>query len=366
MMIKAALIGLGKMGISHQAIITAHPDVKLVAVCDAANYMLALMEKYTGVKTYSDYRKMIDTEDLDCVFIATPSRFHAEMVRYALDKNLHVFCEKPFCLDVEQGSALAQLAERKRLVTQVGYHCRFVGAFREARRLAAPNILGDIHHVQVEAYGPVVVRTKGSTWRHSKTEGGGCLYDYACHAIDLVNYMVGVPRSVGGTVVKSIFSQDVDDEVYSTFYFENGATGYLAANWSDDSYRKMFTRITVWGTKGRLSADRQEYQIYLREPNKELSLDAGWTIKNTVELTQPAWFYLRGEEYSAQIDHFIKSVKAGNHQTESTFSSALATDRVVQMLLADAEGRRTEFWKNSGAAAAKKRSVLQDLLVGRH
>jgi scyllo-inositol 2-dehydrogenase (NADP+) len=55
MMIKAALIGLGKMGISHQAIITAHPDVKLVAVCDAASYVLALMEKYTGVKTYSDY-----------------------------------------------------------------------------------------------------------------------------------------------------------------------------------------------------------------------------------------------------------------------------------------------------------------------
>jgi scyllo-inositol 2-dehydrogenase (NADP+) len=72
---------------------------------------------------------MIDTEVLDCVFIATPSRFHSEMVRYALDQNLHVFCEKPFCLDVEQGSALAQLAETKRLVTQVGYHCRFVGAF---------------------------------------------------------------------------------------------------------------------------------------------------------------------------------------------------------------------------------------------
>jgi scyllo-inositol 2-dehydrogenase (NADP+) len=63
------------MGIFHQASITAHPDVKLVAVCDAANYVLALMEKCTGVKTYSDYRKMIDTEDLDRVFIATPSRF---------------------------------------------------------------------------------------------------------------------------------------------------------------------------------------------------------------------------------------------------------------------------------------------------
>jgi scyllo-inositol 2-dehydrogenase (NADP+) len=53
MMIKAALIGLGEMGIAHQTIITAHPDVNLVAVCD----VLELMEKYTGAKTYSDYRK---------------------------------------------------------------------------------------------------------------------------------------------------------------------------------------------------------------------------------------------------------------------------------------------------------------------
>ena len=362
-MIKAALIGLGKMGISHQAIITAHPEVKLVAVCDAANYVLPLMEKYTGVKTYSDYQKMINTEGLDCVFIATPSRFHGEMVRYALDHNLHVFCEKPFCLDVEQGGGLAQLAEKKKLVTQVGYHCRFVGAFREARRLAQSNILGDIHHVRVEAYGPVVARPTGSTWRHTKKEGGGCLYDYACHAIDLMHYAVGVPHSVGGTVLNSIFSQDVDDEVYSTFYFENGATGQLAANWSDDSYRKIFTRITIWGTKGRLSADRQECQIYLREPNKDPPLDAGWTVKNTVELTEPVWFYLRGEEYSAQIDHFIKSIKSGNHQTESTFSSALATDRVVRMLLADAEACRIEIPKSDTVTA--RQTTLQKLLLGK-
>ena len=199
-MIKAALVGLGKMGISHQAIMTAHPDMQLVAVCDAAKYMLDLMEKYIGVRTYSDYRKMIDTEELDCVVVATPSKFHGEIVRYALERNLHVFCEKPFCLNVDEGRVLAEMAAERKLVNQVGYHCRFVGAFREARRLVQSQVLGRIHHVRAEAYGPVVLRPKGSTWRHSKGEGGGCLYDYACHAIDLVHYLVGAPEAVGGTV----------------------------------------------------------------------------------------------------------------------------------------------------------------------
>jgi predicted dehydrogenase len=59
----------------------------------------------------------------------------------------------------------------------------------------------------------VVLRRKGGTWRSAKNEGGGALYDYACHAIDLVNFIVGTPTSVGGVVRHSVFSRDVDDEV---------------------------------------------------------------------------------------------------------------------------------------------------------
>ena len=366
-MIKAALVGLGKMGISHQAIMTAHPDVQLVAVCDAAKYMRDLMEKYIGVRTYSDYRKMIDTEKLDCVVVATPSKFHGEIVRYALERNLHVFCEKPFCLNVDEGRVLAEMAAERKLVNQVGYHCRFVGAFREARRLVQSQALGRIHHVRAEAYGPVVLRPKGSTWRHSKGEGGGCLYDYACHAIDLVHYLVGAPEAVGGTVLNRIFSHDVEDEVYSTLYFSDGMTGQLAANWSDDSHRKMSTRITLWGTKGRLNADRQECQIYLTEPSdSERSLGSGWTVKNTVEMTDPVWFYLRGEEYSAQVDHFVQCIKAGNSETESTFASALLTDRVVQVLLTDAEARLANPSKGDVPDRPKRRPSLLSGLLGKH
>jgi hypothetical protein len=85
------------------------------------------------------------------------------------------------------------MARDKQLVTQVGYHYRFVGAFQEAARIVRSGALGDIHHVRAEAYGPVVLRAKGGTWRSSKNEGGGALYDYACHAIDLVNFVVGAP-----------------------------------------------------------------------------------------------------------------------------------------------------------------------------
>src|SRR5258706_6366323 len=225
-MIRTALVGLGKMGLSHLAILRAHPDIDVVAVCDTFGMLLNGLNKYTGLKTYSDFEEMLDKEPLDAVLIATPSRFHSSMVKQALDKNLHAFCEKPFCLNIEEGRELAALAKRKGVVNQVGYHYRFLGTFIEAMRLLPSDLIGEVHHIRAEAYGPVVLRRKGMTWRSSKGEGGGCLYDYACHAIDLVTYLHASPHDAEGTILNKVFSTDVDDEVYTTFRFPGGATGH--------------------------------------------------------------------------------------------------------------------------------------------
>src|ERR1035437_3801847 len=134
-MVRAVMVGLGKMGLSHLAIIRMHPEIDLVAVCDTTEYLLDILAKYAKVKTYTDYRKMLAQEKPGAVFIATPSKFHAEMVRAALDADCHIFCEKPLCLNTAEGLRLAELAEHKQLVNQVGYHDRFVAAFQEANGL---------------------------------------------------------------------------------------------------------------------------------------------------------------------------------------------------------------------------------------
>lgn len=356
-MLNVGLIGLGKMGISHLAIVNSHPDVNLIGVCDDASYIRGALAKYTDLKVYSDYKTLLDEKTLDAVVIATPSRFHGEMVRAALDRNINVFCEKPFCLDVVDGSELVDLAASKGLVTQVGYHYRFVGAFNEAKRLLDAKVLGRIHHVRGEAYGPVVLRPKGATWRASRNEGGGCLYDYACHAIDIVTYLLGVPVGVGGTVLNKIFSLDVDDEVYTTLYFADGMTGQIAANWSDESYRRMSTQVVIWGTNGKMIVDRQEIKLFVRNvSDSPIPVTPGWSIRYTTDFHSDVGYYLRGEEYSAQIDYFFRSVAEGRKDNVSSFASALQTDRVVAMMLQNANQSRPDSYvrpmersKNSAA-----------------
>lgn len=335
-MMKTGVVGLGKMGLSHFALVNPHPAIDAVA-CDATGYMIDTLSKYIPNRTYRDYDKMLDAEDLGAVVIATPSRLHAPMVRKALERGLHVFCEKPFCLDWEESMALADLAEEKSLINQVGYHYRFVGAFREMKRILDSGALGSVTHAHAEAYGPVVLKPKKSSWRTQAAEGGGCLYDYAAHPINLLNWFFGEPVDVAGTVMNSIFSEETDDEVYSTFRFDGGVSAQLSVNWSDESHRKMSTKVTVLGTNGRLYADRQECQLYLRAPHDALpGYDTGWNVRYTTELTRESWFYLRGEEYSNQLDDFLTAAAAGTGQmAENNFRSAALTDKTISMILAD-------------------------------
>lgn len=363
-MLNVGLIGLGKMGISHLAIANAHPLVKSVGVCDSASYLRGVLTKYTKFRVFTDYRELLNEKALDAVIIATPSRYHGEIVREALNRNLHVFCEKPFCLDAAEGKALAELALTRGVVNQVGYHFRFVGTFKEAKRLVDANVLGRIHHIKAEAYGPVVLRPKGATWRATGSEGGGCLYDYACHVIDIVNYLVGRPDAVGGTVLNRVFSRSVEDEVYSTLYFADGKTGQIAANWSDESCRRMFTQVMIWGVNGKMIVDRQELKTFIRAAS-DLAIPAtqGWNNQYITDFPSEVWYYLRGEEYSAQIDYFFRCIVEGRRDNVSSFASAMQTDQVVSMILQDADrphhARDTQSKDN--AKGSTWRSLLERL-----
>lgn len=336
-MVRMAVVGLGKMGLSHLSMIRVHPEVELVGICDTSKYMLEVLEKNTGMATFTDYETMIQQARPDAVIIATPSRFHAGIVRDSLERGLHVFCEKPFCLNWSDSLALASLADSKGLVNQVGYHYRFVGAFQEVKRLLESGAIGTVSHVLAEAYGPVVLRQKGMLWRTQKEEGGGSLYDYAAHPVNLLNWFFGMPNNVSGTIMNSIFSKDTDDEVYSTIQYPGGPGVQLSVNWSDESYRKMSVKITAWGTAGRIYADRQECQVYLRntvEPPPGYA--HGWNIRYTTDLTRPVWFYVRGEEYSAQLDNFVRCIESGERMNLNSFASAAQTDLTLAMMLDNA------------------------------
>jgi predicted dehydrogenase len=318
-MLHAGIIGLGKMGLSHAAIVNPHPDVELVGVCDTSSIVLEAFRKFSTIRVYDDYKKMIDNEKPDFVIVASPTKFHYEMVNYALERGIHTFCEKPFSLTLEESRKLVKKAQEKGLVNQVGFHNHFIGTFRELKRLLKSGVLGELVHFTGEAYGPVVVREKGETWRSDPKEGGGCLFDYASHVINLIQEIIGHPVTARGSQLKKIYSRKVEDAVYSILTLDSGVSGVLSVNWSDETYRKMSTSLVVMGASAREN------------------LEKGWTIKYITDLAIPVDFYLRGEEYSAQIDHFVQCVLKKQQTEINSFAQALKTDETIDLIIEDSK-----------------------------
>jgi predicted dehydrogenase len=151
-----------------------------------------------------------------------------------------------------------------------------------------------------------------------------------------MNFIVGPPERVLGAHLRSVYSSDIEDAVFATLRYAGGASGQLETNWSDDSYRKMSTTITVYGTKGKIVADRQDCSVYLRRGEDFEQYPAGWTTRYITDLQEPVDYYLRGEEYSAQIDAFVAAIEARTAEHENSFASAYETDRVIELILRSA------------------------------
>jgi len=131
----------------------------------------------------------------------------------------------------------------------------------------------------------------------------------------------------------------------------------LATNWSDESFRKMSLKISIWGTNGRINVDRQEIQVYLRSlPAPFDAYAPGWNVRYTTELTHPVWFYVRGEEYSAQIDHFVQCIKTGATPI-SNFRTASDASLVAKKMREDAGKPRTAIEQQSTSEGELAESI---------
>jgi predicted dehydrogenase len=345
-MLRAGFIGFGRMGVTHFSILNTHPSVKIAAVSDQSKTMLSILQKYLGVEIYSDYKEMIDKSTLDFVVISTPSDSHSLLIKNAIDNNLHIFVEKPFALTPSDGQETLAKLGNKPLVNQVGYVNRFNEVFMEVKKLLNAGIIGDIRHFSSEMYGATVLKDSKSSWRSKKKTGGGCMYEFASHCIDLVSYFLGQPLGVAGSILQSIYSSDVEDLVSSTFIYKNGCSGSIMVNWSDETFRKPTNVVKFFGEKGKIIADKHAYKIYLKQDDPNSGFRKGWNTRYITDFAKSVRFYVRGNEFTRQLDYFVECIERKRTDNISSFADALQTDIIMDEISKDASrtlsGENTE------------------------
>lgn len=335
--VKIGIIGMGRMGITQYSIINSHPDVTIKAVVDTSTLVLSLLKKYIdGIHTYTDYNELFEKENLDAVIICTPPTLHYPVAMKAAEKGIHVFCEKPFTTKKYQADELVILFEQKHLVNQVGYVNRFNDIFQAIKEYIKDGVIGDVIRFKSEMYSRTITKSEeGHTWRDSRENGGGVVFEVASHAIDLVNYIVGKPNKVTGSSLTQIYSKNVEDAVNATFLYKNGISGTLYVNWSDESYRKPTNKIEVFGSKGKILADQHGFKIFLKKELPDHNLREGWNTRYITDVFKPVPFYVRGNEFTSQLYHFIECIKDKEKINRCSFRDATNTLEVIEEIFQD-------------------------------
>jgi predicted dehydrogenase len=339
--LRGAVVGFGRMGMTHYSILNSNPRVEFVSVCDPSSFIRKNVEKNFGIETFDDHETMLQQSEPDFIIVATPTGLHADCALQAIRRGTHVFMEKPLSLSEAEGRSLLDALQENQRINQVGYVVRFNDIFLAVKKLLVSGVLGDLVSFKAEVRGPTILRDIKKGWRATSKQGGGCLHDFASHAVDMTCYLFGTPASVTGSVLQKIYSTSVDDAVYSTLMYDNGAVGSLLANWSDPSYRKPTYNFEILCKGGKIVADLHQFKVYFRETPSTEEYHQGWNTVYVTDVAEPVRIYVRGYEFTRQLDYFVDRIIANDSTNICSFQDGYETDRVIEKIAADSGQRES-------------------------
>ena len=312
--IKTAILGLGKMGIFHSALIKIIPQSELVAVHDI-NPRLAKYVKNAGIDVtfYPSVDELLDKSQLDAVLICTPPSSHLELAQKSVDRNLHVFAEKPLAESLPSAKKMVELVSGKKLVHSTGFTLAHIPLFKKAKSILEEGALGRIRRFFITVYiSQVFSKKKGWFFDKSKS-GGGVIIDIASHLLYLVTWYFGLPESVFARTMS--FHSEVEDSGTILMDFKSGLKGSLDANWSVPGYRLSTINIRLEAENG--TAEITNDYIKLNLWNDFMDLKKGWTTLHRIDIGSQSQFDLGSEGFFDEDNHFVQCCLDGTPSSVS-------------------------------------------------
>ncbi|ELY51736.1 Gfo/Idh/MocA family protein [Natronolimnohabitans innermongolicus] len=274
--IRIGIVGLGYIGTTVGEQFHRRADATVKALCDLDADRLATVGPTFDVpddSRYTDYETMLETEPLEAVLVGTPHTLHYEQVVAALERDCHVYCDKPLTTDLERARDLAERAEAGAETLMVGYQRHLQTAFREARERFADSPPTWLTASMTQGW----IDDSRGTWRlDPDLSGGGFLYDTGSHVLDGVLWTTGLePESVAASMDFHDADDRIDRRAHLDVRFANGATGTFSFNgdapavrehvhcWDDDG--AVYLEGRQWGSRSltEIDADAGEYEPYI-------------------------------------------------------------------------------------------------------
>ncbi|MGW5973765.1 Gfo/Idh/MocA family protein [Streptomyces sp. NPDC055186] len=379
--LRVGMVGYAFMGAAHSQgwrtadrVFDLPLSPELAVICGRdATAVRAAADRHGWADTETDWRALVERDDVDLVDICTPGDSHAEIALAALAAGKHVLCEKPLANTVAEAEAMVRAAEEAQgqgRLAMVGFNYRRVPATALARRMVAEGRIGTLRHVRVAYLQDWLVDPAFPlTWRLRREQAGsGSLGDLGAHIVDLAQYLAGEPLAgvsaltetfvrrrplptgptsglaavdaVGATGTGEV---TVDDAALFTGRFASGALASFEAT-RYATGRKNALRIELNGERGSLAFDLERLNELSYHDGTEPGTHAGF---RRILVTEPDHPYLdawwppgHGLGYEHTFVHQARDLVhavADGRTPEPSFADGLQVQRVLAAVEESAE-----------------------------
>jgi predicted dehydrogenase len=320
MTLRVGIVGMGKMGLLHASLLSTLNEVEVRAVSEPQfsirRFGGKMLPGIRFVRTIAELRG----EGLDAVYVTTPPRSHATLVRTVLEDRIaaHVFVEKPLASSAQEGQEIFHLARAHCGVSMVGYQKRFAVTFRKARDLLRDGAIGEIRSADAYAYSSDFAYVGVD---HSQARArGGALRDIGCHAVDLLLWFFGGIVEVSSQGSSAALDAGAIMAGLTTYA---GIPCTLSVSATMPNYRLPEIGVNVTGSHGLLRVN--EDRVELESPGGECARWHRHGLHDNVP------FLLADPEYHREDEHFIAAIRDGGHATPD-FEDGARVDAVIDRI----------------------------------
>lgn len=294
--VRIGVIGAGWWATTnHIPVLAKRPDVDLAAVCRLGPEKLRQIQEHFGFRfATEDYQELLE-QDLDAVLVCSPHDLHYTHASAAMNRGLHVMCEKPLTLHAREAWELVRLAREhdRQLLIPYGWHYkRFV---EEAKKIMDDGAVGEIEYVLCHmasptkeffgdrgavptAWTPTLSAPEPGTWK-DPVRGGGYAYGQITHSSGLMFWLTGMrARQVAARMTRADAEVDLYD--CANVSFRSGALGVVSGAATLPNNDSFQLDIRIFGSRGALLVDaevgRERVQLRRHDgKHREFSVPAG-------------------------------------------------------------------------------------------
>lgn len=249
---RLGVIGVGSIGFNHARVLSELSNVELVAVVDVEEQAAQAVARRYRLNAYTDYRRMLDGEQLDALTIAVPTNNHFEVAMEVIRRGIPLLIEKPIASTMEEGRQLIAAAAAQCVMLMVGHIERFNPSVTALKAHLADGELGRVFQIDAHRQGPFPDRVRDV----------GVVIDLAVHDLDVMRYVSGAEITRVYAETERHIHSEREDLLSGVTRMSDGTIGTLSINWlTPTKIRELY----VTGERGMFRLDYLTQDLYFFE-----------------------------------------------------------------------------------------------------